>query len=146
MAQPVLLGLLSTIRGRAMTELPGAMVLRKNPLWALLVPLLSSQVLALRNSCTAEPGTERKPGLQSKVPTPGQHIPPGPAQQAPATEQIFTFHSPQNLSSTENSSMLTSAVRSRGASARLSPRAGKDRQGQPVGCKCHLLCWTPRLT
>lgn len=62
MAQPLLLGLLSTISGSTITELIGVMVLRKettsahcfsNSSQAFLLPLFSREMLALRNSSIA---------------------------------------------------------------------------------------------
>lgn len=121
MAQPVLLGLFSTSSGRTMTELLGVKVLRKNPhqpivsIAGAFVQHTSAGTQEFLHS-TAEPGMEGKPGLQpqfqSNVPTPSHQV---QLNRLLLQNKFSHFTAPrlQHLTSTENSSMLPSAVRSR---------------------------------
>lgn len=130
MAQPLLLGLLSTISGSTMTELIGVMVLRKettsahcfsNSSQAFPVALFSREVLALRNSSIALLSLAWRGSLGSSHSSRAMC-----PYQGSTSHQIqvnghllqnkflyFTAPRLQNATYTENSSTMTSAVRSR---------------------------------
>lgn len=109
-AHPLLLGFLSTVSAwqdhdRARRDDGLQKGDHTSPLCQGLITSTAGAFLQQRSTGTQEflhstagPGMESKPGLQpqfqSNVPTPGQHIPPSSGQWAPATKQIFKFHSP----------------------------------------------------
>lgn len=112
-AQPLLLGLLSTVSARQDHDRARRdCCLQKgdnsSPLCQGLISSTDGAFLQQRSAGTQEflhstagPGMERKPGLQpqfqSNVPTPGQQI-PSSGQWAPATKQIFKISQPLDSS------------------------------------------------
>lgn len=164
-AQPLLLGFLSTISARQDRDRAVGMMVRKETTpahcvrdssQALLVPFFSREVLALSNSSTALLGLAWRASLgsshSSRATCPHQGSTSHQVQVNGLLLQNeflnFTASRLQHLTYTENSSTLTSAEPVPGypQGQGMPDTLLRGRQWQPVGCKHHLLRWTPRMT